>query len=91
MRGSSSFLLSRTNGCKSAKPWTSEELAVLRELAHRGVPVPSIARQLRRSQSAIKNKAFMHGISLRNRTEEPAAATAIVGASVRDQALRPTP
>src|SRR5690349_16784776 len=49
---------------RSANAWSAEELRRLRELAKRGTPLQLMARLLRRTESAIKNKAGMHGISL---------------------------
>lgn len=49
---------------QASKAWSSAELQQLRALAHEAVPVDAIAARLRRSVSAIRNKAGMHGISL---------------------------
>lgn len=51
--------------------WASEDIQQLRELAVAGVPVEIIATRLRRTHSAIKNKAGMHGISLKDRSGDP--------------------
>jgi hypothetical protein len=50
----------------AARPdvWTIESLRLLRELALARLPVAKIAAALGRSESAIRNKAGMHGISL---------------------------
>ncbi len=45
--------------------WSIEDLRRLRELAATGTPLQAIATTLRRSTSAIRNKAGMQGISLR--------------------------
>jgi hypothetical protein len=45
--------------------WSSEDLRRLRELAATGTPLNAIAAALRRTSSAVRNKAGMHGISLR--------------------------
>ena len=45
--------------------WSTADIRRLRELAAHGLSVPAIAAQLRRSASAIRNKAGQHGISLR--------------------------
>lgn len=45
--------------------WKPEDLRQLRELAQSGESLKLIASKLRRSESAIRNKAAMHGISLR--------------------------
>lgn len=47
--------------------WSSEDLRALRELAAAGTPLESIATSLRRTTSAVRNKAGMHGISLKPR------------------------
>ncbi|MFL6617697.1 MAG: hypothetical protein ACJ8MH_03805 [Povalibacter sp.] len=48
----------------SVKSWSALELKSLRELADAGESVAVIATRLRRTESAIRNKAGMHGISL---------------------------
>jgi hypothetical protein len=50
----------------SASAWSREEIRQLRELAEGGTPVRVISTLLRRTESAVKNKAGMHGISLQN-------------------------
>lgn len=45
--------------------WSMEDLRRLRELASSGTPVNVIATALRRTPSAVRNKAGMQGISLR--------------------------
>ena len=45
--------------------WSAEDLRRLRELAAAGTTPEAIATTLRRTTSAIRNKAGMHGISLR--------------------------
>jgi hypothetical protein len=47
--------------------WSSSDLTRLRELAAIGQPLEAIAATLRRTASAVRNKAGMHGISLRPR------------------------
>jgi len=49
----------------AAHGWSNAQIRLLRELALQGLPVSAIAAQLRRSESAIRNKAGLHGISLR--------------------------
>ena len=44
--------------------WSSAELKQLREMSDAGVGVEIIAAQLRRTVSAVRNKAGMHGYSL---------------------------
>jgi hypothetical protein len=55
-------LFSRRNG---RNDWSTEDLRQLRELAATGTPLGAIAAALRRTTSAVRNKAGMHGISLR--------------------------
>ncbi|WP_129778448.1 hypothetical protein [Peristeroidobacter soli] len=50
----------------SLKLWKSEDLRELRQLAQEGVAPADIALRLRRTESAIRNKAGLHGISLRS-------------------------
>jgi DNA-binding NarL/FixJ family response regulator len=48
----------------SAKAWSPQEVATLRQLAEAGESIRIIALNLRRTESAVRNKAGMHGISL---------------------------
>ena len=52
-----------TNGINH---WSAESLRKLRVLAEAGAPLGEIAVTLGRTPSAIRNKATMHGISLRH-------------------------
>lgn len=54
------------------RAWSMEEIRQLRALAGEGVPGPVIANRLQRSLSAVRNKAAMHGISLRGVLGQPA-------------------
>jgi hypothetical protein len=47
--------------------WSSADLRFLRELASTGKPLDAIAATLRRTAAAVRNKAGMHGISLKTR------------------------
>lgn len=49
----------------SRNQWSLEQVRVLRALANQGLPAHRIAAELKRSESAVRNKACMHGISLR--------------------------
>jgi hypothetical protein len=49
----------------SRNQWSLEQVRVLRTLADQGQPAHVIAAELKRSESAVRNKACMHGISLR--------------------------
>jgi hypothetical protein len=44
--------------------WSSEDLGRLRALADSGASLRQIATALRRTESAVRNKACMHGISV---------------------------
>ena len=63
------FTLSRLS-----RNWSSAELRQLRALALLGTPLQSIALELRRTKSAVRNKAAMHGISLKGLAQERAAS-----------------
>ena len=54
--------------------WSSEEIRRMRELAAQNVSIETMAALLRRTPSAIRNKATMHGISLRVAASEGAAS-----------------
>jgi hypothetical protein len=58
----------------SANAWSHLEVKRLQALVAERTSVQEIARILRRSESAIRNKAAFHGISLRGLhcTSEPA-------------------
>ncbi|HEY6643922.1 hypothetical protein [Povalibacter sp.] len=47
--------------------WSSESVRKLRELAEAGAATEVIAAHLGRTPSAVRNKAGLHGISLRKR------------------------
>jgi hypothetical protein len=51
------------------RSWSTDEIVRLRELAEAGESVGIIALNLRRTESAIRNKALMHGISLAAKTD----------------------
>lgn len=48
-----------------AASWSNADIRRLREMAEQGMPLQAIAVALRRSESAIRNKAGLHGIALR--------------------------
>jgi hypothetical protein len=48
-----------------ANTWSTEDVRLLRQLAVAGASLETIAVTLRRTRSAIRNKATMHGISLK--------------------------
>jgi len=45
--------------------WSMEEIRTLRYLVAQGLPLEEIAIALGRSQCAVRNKAGIHGISLK--------------------------
>jgi hypothetical protein len=55
----------RRRSAVRCRPWSSDELQQLRTLVQEGVPLNRIADTLRRSEYAVRNKAGIHGISLR--------------------------
>lgn len=66
MSGSEAFIPSTARSLSAASnAWSLADVRLLRELAGNNVPLEAIAMTLRRSPSAVKNKASMHGISLR--------------------------
>lgn len=46
------------------KEWTSKDVRELRSLARAKTPARSIGRKLRRSEGAVRQKAYAVGISL---------------------------
>jgi hypothetical protein len=50
------------------KPWTSEELDLLRRLAQAGVPTGHIAERFGRSMSSVSKQAEKLGISVSERS-----------------------
>ena len=57
-----------------ANTWSTDEIRLLRQLATAGASLDMICVTLRRTRSAIRNKATMHGISLKRCGESLAAA-----------------
>ncbi|HKU14109.1 MAG TPA: hypothetical protein VJQ52_06910 [Steroidobacteraceae bacterium] len=51
------------------RAWSTDDVRALRELSLQGLPVTTIARRLGRSESAIRNKAAMHGVPVRSVAE----------------------
>jgi hypothetical protein len=54
----------RFSSPSAAKMWSSAELKQLRELTDAGIGIEVIASRLKRTVSAVRNKAGMHGFSL---------------------------
>jgi hypothetical protein len=61
---SAAMPLSRVRAAR-VNGWSTAQIRLLRDLAAQGASVSEIAKQLRRSESAIRNKAGMHGIPVR--------------------------
>jgi len=51
--------------------WSSDQIRTLRKLAGEGLPAKQIAMAMKRTESAIRNKAGMHGISLKGTSHSP--------------------
>lgn len=49
---------------RAAASWSTDELNQLRVMAKSGASISTIAKSLKRSVSAVRNKGAMHGISL---------------------------
>ena len=54
----------RFSSPSAAKMWSSAELKQLRELTDAGIGVEIIAARLKRTVSAVRNKAGMHGFPI---------------------------
>ncbi len=57
----------------AASSWSIHEIQKLQALAEARTSVREMARILRRTESAIRNKAALHGISLRGLLCAPAS------------------
>jgi hypothetical protein len=57
--------MSRRNGKRRA--WTSEQVRTLKTLARKKTPAGKIARSLKRTEGATRQKAFTLGLSLESR------------------------
>jgi transposase-like protein len=58
------------------RTWSADDIRMLRELSQQGVPVAIIARRLGRTESAIRNKAAMHGVPVRSSARAASAIPA---------------
>jgi len=56
-----------------AASWTAEDLRMLRALAEQGCSAQVIAKRLRRTESSVRNKVVMQGLSLTMRSVEAEA------------------
>jgi hypothetical protein len=54
------------NGSKR-RAWTSEQVRELKTLARKKMPAATIARRLKRTEGALRQKAFSIGLSLDSR------------------------
>jgi len=52
---------------KKRKQWTPDDVRQLRADARKHVPAPRIAKKLRRTEGATRQKAFAIGVSLESR------------------------
>lgn len=57
----------------ASSSWSTEDIRKLRQLAEEGLSLRELCKALRRTESAIRNKASMHGIPLRNARAQQAA------------------
>jgi len=55
------------NGSKKRRAWTSVEVRELKTLAKKKVPAERIAKTLKRTEGATRQKAFSMGLSLDSR------------------------
>ena len=56
----------KRNGKRRA--WTSEQVRTLKTLARKKTPARNIARELKRTEGATRQKAFSLGLSLESRS-----------------------
>ena len=52
------------NGLKKRRAWTSVQVRELKSLAKKKVPAKKIAKSLKRTEGATRQKAFAIGLSL---------------------------
>jgi hypothetical protein len=55
------------NGSKKRRAWTSVQVRELKTLAKKNVPAKKIAKTLKRTEGATRQKAFSLGVSLDSR------------------------
>lgn len=55
------------NGSKKKRAWTSVQVRELKSLARKKVPASKIAKTLKRTEGATRQKAFSIGLSLNSR------------------------
>jgi hypothetical protein len=52
---------------KAPRTWTTDDVRALKALAKQKTPIAKIARTLKRTESATRQKAYALGVSLRSR------------------------
>jgi hypothetical protein len=52
---------------RKRRPWTADHVRTLKTLARKRTPAPVIARSLKRTEGATRQKAFSLGLSLDSR------------------------
>ena len=52
---------------KKRQPWTADHIRTLKAMAKRKSPAANIAKSLKRSEGATRQKAFSMGLSLDSR------------------------
>jgi hypothetical protein len=52
---------------RKRRAWTSEQVRILKSLARKKTPAGKIARTLKRTEGATRQKAFSLGLSLESR------------------------
>jgi hypothetical protein len=62
-----SYRIRRSRGLPAG--WAIADIQLMRTLATQGLTVNAIAHALGRTESAVRNKAQMHGISLQSRRQ----------------------
>ena len=55
------------NGSKKRRSWTTEQVRELKSLARKKTPAAKIAKSLKRTEGATRQKAFSIGLSLDSR------------------------
>ncbi len=59
------------NGSKKKRAWTTEQVRDLKSLARKKTPAKKIAKSLKRTEGATRQKAFSVGLSLDSRAYRP--------------------
>jgi len=53
---------------RRARPWTADEIRIIRTSIEGGRSVAEIARELKRTEAAVRYKARLHGVALERET-----------------------